>query len=150
MTTAPGRGGSSRRDPPRLGAPGPAQESFALTHVEGHAHRLTDVRRQFVAWLATVGVVGDLADDVVLAVYEAMANAAEHAYASAPGHFDVDATRSPGTLVVVVQDQGRWVPPSDPGFRGRGLIMIRAAAHEATVDGAEDGTTVRMRWSVEG
>lgn len=50
-------------------------------------------------------------------------------------------------VVVVVEDQGVWSPPgADPGFRGRGLDLVRELSHHHTVMGSELGTTVRMCW----
>jgi serine/threonine-protein kinase RsbW len=53
-----------------------------------------------------------------MAVNEAVANAAEHAYFGSPcgeGSFDVDATydADQDTLMVLVEDHGRWRLP-DP------------------------------------
>ena len=49
---------------------------------------------------------------------------------------------------IVVRDRGDWRPPPvDPGFRGRGLVMIRSMSSWAEIEPGPDGTTVRMRWS---
>jgi anti-sigma regulatory factor (Ser/Thr protein kinase) len=38
--------------------------------------------------------------------------------------------------------------PSDPGFRGRGLTLMRGLAHEVDIRTGQDGTTVLMVWSL--
>jgi len=84
----------------------------------------------------------------VAASYEALANAAEHGYRNRPGTIDLLATGSDTEIEIVVRDRGEWRPPPvDPGFRGRGLVMIRSMSSWAEIEPGPDGTTVRMRWS---
>lgn len=77
-----------------------------------------------------------------------MANAAEHAYGTGPRQLDlVAALTTDGAVLVTVRDHGRWRPPSrDPGFRGRGLLMIRTLAHRVEIVRGPFGTTVYMLW----
>lgn len=49
------------------------------------ARHASGLRREFRAWLG-IDVTGELFEDVVLVVYEAVANIAEHAYGHHPGH----------------------------------------------------------------
>jgi serine/threonine-protein kinase RsbW len=88
--------------------------------------------------------------DVVLASYEALANAAEHAYPSGPGLVDLVAARTTdGRVLVTVSDHGRWrPPPCDPGFRGRGLTMIKELTLQVEIQQNQDGTTVHMEWKL--
>jgi anti-anti-sigma factor len=52
-----------------------------------------------------------------------------------------------GVMTLVVRDRGRWrPPPADPGFRGRGLSIVRALMHAVDVDEGADGTTVSARY----
>ena len=46
-----------------------------------------------------------------------------------------------------VEDFGQWRPvPADPGFRGRGLMLIRRLAEEVVVEPTPGGgTTIRFR-----
>lgn len=82
--------------------------------------------------------------DVLLAIYEAAANATEHAYRTAPGpvclHVICDRNRQ--RLTVLVRDHGRWrLPtaprqhsPAPPGPRGpttRGADLPSRAAAKA-------------------
>ena len=91
----------------------------------------------------------DLVEDVGLAVYEALANVADHAYAAAgSGVFDLDAVHHEGMLTVTVSDLGRWKAEADPGSssRGRGLMMIKRLTAEFELRRHDTGTLVQMRW----
>ena len=48
---------------------------------------------------------------------------------------------------VRVEDSGTWRPvPADPGFRGRGLMLIRELAEDVAVEPApQGGATVHFR-----
>ena len=87
-------------------------------------------------------------DDLELATYEALANAAEHAYPSGRPQVDLEAVATAdGGVLVTVRDHGHWrPPPADSGFRGRGLGMIRALAHRSEIEQTETGTVVHMQW----
>ena len=121
-------------------------------HWEGPAiaSRLGDVRRAITDWAERAGLPVELVDELTLASYEAMANAAEHAYAGVvPGPLSVLVRASVTELDVVVADQGKWrVPDAGDGFRGRGLVVIRGLATEVAVTTTEQGTTIRMRWKI--
>jgi anti-sigma regulatory factor (Ser/Thr protein kinase) len=54
-------------------------ELFNLT-TEATPHNAHQLRVRFQQWLQTLGAVPAVVDDITLAVYEALANAAEHAY----------------------------------------------------------------------
>ena len=38
-----------------------------------------------------------------------------------------------GEFWVAVEDEGTWLPPSDPGYRGRGLLLIEHLADQSRV-----------------
>jgi serine/threonine-protein kinase RsbW len=112
------------------------------------ADRITEVRRAVHDWAEGAGLPAELIDELALASYEAMANAAEHAYVGRqPGLLSVQVSVSSGGLDVLIADQGKWQEP-DPGtrFRGRGLLLIKGLAADVTVTPSDAGTTVRMRW----
>jgi len=108
------------------------------------------LRRAITAWAAAAGLPAAAVDDLQLATGEAAANAAEHAYPDAPGTFDTTLRRvASGEIAVRVRDRGRWRPvPADPGFRGRGLQVIRAIGHDVRVSTDHGGTEVVFRMSV--
>jgi serine/threonine-protein kinase RsbW len=93
----------------------------------------------------------------VLAIYEALANAAEFGYLDAPGHGTIAFTASYDddidTLAVTVTDRGRWratgtatVPPHHAP-RGRGIPLMRALADETRIDPSEHGTQTCLTWT---
>jgi serine/threonine-protein kinase RsbW len=130
---------------------GPADETVPVLvriAISGAASDLTVARQELAAWVAGTGLSEQDGQDLVLASYEAMANAAEHAYPDGVRPVDLTAiATTDGCVLVTVADHGRWrPPPADPGYRGRGLMMIDALAHHAEYGHGPDGTTVRMWW----
>ncbi|MDK3257553.1 SpoIIE family protein phosphatase [Blastococcus capsensis] len=107
---------------------------------------LPGVRRRLSAWLSELGMGEQDRVAVMVAVGEACANSAEHAYrGSEPGPMSVTAQVDvDGVLTVTVRDEGAWRPPDrDPGDRGRGLLIMRQLVDGVTL--AEDGgTTVTL------
>ena len=103
------------------------------------------------AWTAAAGLPGDTAEDLQLALGEALANAVEHAYAASPGDGECSyrlARGADGSVRVEVRDTGLWrPPPADRGYRGRGLELIEALGTDVEVEHASGvaGTTVRFR-----
>jgi anti-sigma regulatory factor (Ser/Thr protein kinase) len=116
--------------------------------ITGGGREMAEIRSRLRKWATGVGLPADYVDDLELASYEALANAVEHAYPVERPQVDLAAvaTQSRGVLVTV-RDHGQWrPPPPDPGFRGRGLVMIRALAHRSEVVRTATGTTVHMEW----
>ena len=108
---------------------------------------LRDVRRRVREWAVSAAVDADTTDDLLLAVGEAAANAVEHAYGGTPGRLTVHASVVGGEQVAVtVADEGRWrAAPTDPGFRGRGLQLVRElSAGSVEVERGTSGTVVRF------
>lgn len=108
-------------------------------------------RRELRRWLARRSWPTDQAEELLLAVDEAITNAVEHAYPyglARPGvGLQVDERTEPTArrAVIIVRDRGRWrQPPADPGHRGRGLAMIRALTESLTITPTPAGTEVRM------
>jgi serine phosphatase RsbU (regulator of sigma subunit)/anti-sigma regulatory factor (Ser/Thr protein kinase) len=111
---------------------------------------LATLRRQLGRWLRENGVDEGAAYDLVLATSEAAANATEHAFPPAHGHFEVAAVRHDGEVVIQVSDDGTWRPPGERG-RGRGLALMRGLTDEAVVEpGDPGGTVVTLRRRVDG
>ena len=108
------------------------------------------LRRAITAWATAAGLPDAAVDDLQLAAGEAAANAAEHAYPDTPGTFDCTLRRmASGEIAVGVRDRGRWRPaPTDPGFRGRGLQVIRAIGQDVRVTADGSGTELVFRLPV--
>lgn len=112
------------------------------------AQNIGRVRRDFAAWLAVDTASGDLLDDVVLAVYEALANVADHAYADTEGGLGevrLVAHRADESLRVTVSDSGCWRGATGAPFRSHGLSLIHLLIGQVHIDCAASGTTVHLR-----
>ncbi|WP_237774380.1 ATP-binding protein [Actinosynnema sp. ALI-1.44] len=103
-------------------------------------------------WTQDIGLTAERSDDVVLVVDEAIANAVEHAYADdQTGAVVVFAAqdRDASVVRVVVSDDGTWRrPAADPGFRGRGLSLMRALSDVFNLHHDSRGTTVVLGWAL--
>jgi serine/threonine-protein kinase RsbW len=116
--------------------------------------QLSSVRSRVAAWAEGLGAPPEMVDDLVLATHEALANIADHAYSdradldgeTGSAFLDAELTTA-GEIVVMVRDEGRWRPPTaDPGWRGRGLLIIRGLTDDVEIRHDESGTSVQMRW----
>ena len=119
---------------------------LALT-VPATVANVTALRRTFRRWVGDF-VDDETADDLTLAVYEALINAAEHAFAAprAAGSVWLCATVVDGQISVTVTDNGTWRRPTDSGgYRGRGLPLIHQLTTEAYIAPSPHGTTVHFR-----
>jgi anti-sigma regulatory factor (Ser/Thr protein kinase) len=107
---------------------------------------LRSVRADVATWLRAGGVPEPVADDVVLAVHEATANAVEHAYAEAePNGVSVSLWRdADGAVRAEIRDRGRWRTGGSEPARGRGLPLMSALMDDVAVRHEADGTTVTM------
>jgi len=113
---------------------------------EATAQKARWLRVRFTEWLRAAGAPATLINDLVLAVYEALANAVEHAYP--PGHSDpvmrLRAQLDHDQMLITISDQGCWRTPHTDGFRGRGLPVMRYLATEVHLHSTAHGTTVRL------
>jgi serine/threonine-protein kinase RsbW len=113
------------------------------------------IRREFSDWLGRHFTLdATKVSDMVLAVNEAMSNAAEFAYVMVeqPGAMHVLASYDgmAATLTVTVTDEGAWrhVDPATTDLRrGRGIPLMQALADHATVDSSAAGTRVCLEWN---
>jgi anti-anti-sigma factor len=122
------------------------QEPLQL-HLVADPSALPGVRRRLSHWLTALGMGEQDRVGVMVAVGEACANAAEHAYrGSEPGPMSVSARVDvDGVLTVTVRDEGTWRPPNrDPGDRGRGLLIMRQLVDGVVLEEEEKGTTVTL------
>jgi anti-sigma regulatory factor (Ser/Thr protein kinase) len=84
-------------------------------------------------------------DGVVLAVSEAVANAAAHAYVEGkPGLVELTASASPLEVTVTVRDHGHGLSGSDTAGAGYGLVIIRRLAQHVELADTRDGVSLTM------
>jgi anti-sigma regulatory factor (Ser/Thr protein kinase) len=114
--------------------------------VEARPDQLRVLRHALSAWLEASGTPQDDANDVLLAVAEAAANAVEHANrGTGRGSAHLSAWFDGATLVIEVRDDGSWLPPTGTDItRGRGLAIMRAVMDDVDVTSTDGGTVVRM------
>ncbi len=128
--------------------------TFAKIGVIAGPQHAAQIRQELAEWLNRCFALDpEKSSDVLLAVYEALANAAEFAYVDAPqpGPMHVRAAydAGAGVLTVTVTDEGRWRAKDDSvanPARGRGIPLMRALADRADIDTTVAGTEVRLQW----
>jgi serine/threonine-protein kinase RsbW len=108
------------------------------------AAELQRVRRALGTWLDGQGAPPDVGAEIALAVHEAAANTVEHAYPRGSGVLVVRAQHGDGQLVVVVEDEGEWRPPSRTDQRGRGLALMHGLMDDVEIGPVDDGTGTRV------
>jgi anti-sigma regulatory factor (Ser/Thr protein kinase) len=128
--------------------------TFAKIGVMAGPELAAQIRRELAEWLGqNLLLDAEKSSDVLLAVYEALANAAEFAYVAAPqpGPMHVRAAYDDAAcvLTVTVTDEGLW-RSNDKDVkdiaRGRGIPLMRALADRADIDSTAAGTEVRLQW----
>jgi PAS domain S-box-containing protein len=125
--------------------PAPLTIEFPAT-----ADRLAPVRDELRRWLDGLRLATELAEDVVLAVGEACANAVEHGCRfDATQRVRLHGTVADGRLSVTVHDPGAWRPARTESRvdRGRGLPLMRAVMDVGLLLD-QPGTTVTLRTDV--
>jgi anti-sigma regulatory factor (Ser/Thr protein kinase) len=116
------------------------------------------VRGRVRDWLAAHRWPAAHAEELVLAVSEAVSNSIEHGYAIPAGSVarsgemvnvhgvvvvDADGFRH---VVFTVSDQGRWrAPTAKRTTRGHGMLIMRTCADDVAVDYSASGTSVVLR-----
>jgi anti-sigma regulatory factor (Ser/Thr protein kinase) len=129
-------------------------ERFERVGVPAEPAAAARTRDDFSRWLqGTFDLDPYKSNDLVLAIYEALANTTEFAYVSMGlvGTMDLRAAHDPSesALSVVVADRGQWrTAPSFPPdrSRGRGIALMKALADRASIQTSTGGTTVRLVW----
>jgi anti-sigma regulatory factor (Ser/Thr protein kinase) len=130
-------------------------ERFERIGVVADPESAARTREEFAEWLERFFTLDPIrVSDLVLAINEALANAAEFAYllTDRPGTMDVQAAYDPSTetLKVKVADQGLWRMP-DPApatrNRGRGIPLMRALTDCTSIQTSTGGTQVCMEWN---
>jgi serine/threonine-protein kinase RsbW len=131
--------------------------SFIRVHFDADPVAAAQMRSELRDWLAHhLPPEDERVNDVLLAVYEAAANAVEFAYlGTETGTVEVSGLRESDRLTVTVIDCGRWHGPTvDPqypspvaGIRGRGIPLMKALADQAKIHTSNTGTRVQLMWT---
>ena len=103
------------------------------------------VRADVRNWLLGLGLAGDDADGLVVAVDAAVENAIRHAYRPGVlGSVELILSTEPSMLCIEVVDYGTWRPPDEPPT-GRGIPLMRTLVQSVRIHVAERGTRVLLR-----
>lgn len=95
-------------------------------------------------WLELAAIPAGDAHDIVLATWEACANAIEHPQQSRDGLVRLAASLSGDKVRVEVSDSGRWREVESRPDRGLGLRLIQSLMTSTEIEQAEEGTRVVM------
>ncbi|MFB1298942.1 ATP-binding protein [Mycobacterium sp. pW049] len=129
-------------------------QRFERFGLDADAGAVARVRQHFTDWLRQFFALDDVRrSDVVLAINEALANAAEFAYLQVdrPGTIDIQAIydEKSETLSVCIEDRGTWrarqTEPA-PRTRGRGIPLMETLSDDAVIEPSTSGTTVKLEW----
>jgi serine/threonine-protein kinase RsbW len=106
---------------------------------------LVEVRHSLRAWLSEGDIEANAAAEVVLAAWEACANAVEHA--QRPQQLTIEFRAmldDAGWIRVEVQDSGQWKSGDGSADRGLGLNLMRSLMDTVAVNTSDTGTTIVM------
>jgi len=108
---------------------------------------LAIIRDRLRRWLPAAAVNPDTAEEVLLAVGEAAANATEHATRDASHQVELTVTArlTQAGLALRVADDGHWhESTASEGNRGHGIALMNALVDAVEIKSTEHGTTVDM------
>ncbi len=129
---------------------------FVRSRLSADARSAALARAEFGTWLERHFTLGaERFSDLLLAVNEAIANAAEFAYADASQRGTVDVSAAydgdSDTLAVTINDRGHWrrnVPVHQAQqLRGRGIPLMETLADDVSIDRTPTGTQVTLTWT---
>jgi serine phosphatase RsbU (regulator of sigma subunit)/anti-sigma regulatory factor (Ser/Thr protein kinase) len=108
------------------------------------------VREGLRIWLEGAPLSRAEAEDIVLASWEACANAIEHARDPANAHVSLRAEIDGSRIRVVIEDTGQWAPPAARFDRGLGLRLMHSLMSSVEIAPAETGTRVTLEKEISG
>jgi serine phosphatase RsbU (regulator of sigma subunit)/anti-sigma regulatory factor (Ser/Thr protein kinase) len=114
---------------------------------------LRRMRATLGEWLGELGARPDVRHDLLLAAWEACANAVEHAQGPSAATFSLHADHEDEVVRIRIADTGRWrVPGTFPSAaeRGLGLPLMRGLMDRVDIVHAADGTVVVLERRLEG
>jgi GAF domain-containing protein/anti-sigma regulatory factor (Ser/Thr protein kinase) len=125
----------------RVFAVAPRELELCLPNATGSLNVLRDALR---AWLEGAPTERAEAEEIVLAAWEACANAIEHAQDPGSDAVRVTAALDDSRVRIVVEDSGRWAPQADRPDRGLGLHLMRTLMSSVDIDTGDEGTRVTL------
>jgi serine phosphatase RsbU (regulator of sigma subunit)/anti-sigma regulatory factor (Ser/Thr protein kinase) len=102
------------------------------------------IRDAMRTWLGGAPIGRADAEDVVLATWEACANAIEHAVEPTDRTLTLRASLKDSRIRIVVRDTGTWAPHSTRPDRGLGLRLMRGLSSSVDIVQSGEGTTVTV------
>jgi serine phosphatase RsbU (regulator of sigma subunit)/anti-sigma regulatory factor (Ser/Thr protein kinase) len=108
---------------------------------------LATIRDHLRRWLPAAAIGDEAAEEVLLAVGEAAANATEHAPREAAHDVELTVTAQLTSrgLTLAVTDDGRWrSSPAPDANRGHGIALMNALVDSVEITATGQGTTVEM------
>ena len=120
-------------------------------HLPSGERSLDLIRDALRVWLQHAPVTQLEAHEIVLATWEACANAVEHPHrGSENGSIGIVAELLGESVRVTVRDSGRWLPETGRPDRGLGLRLIRSVMSSVEIEQTESGTLVRLEKELAG
>lgn len=110
--------------------------------VPSDEHSLELVRDALRAWLETALLSRSDAQDLVLATWEACANAMEHAREPESNQLTVRGDVTESVVRITVGDTGSWSPSADRPDRGLGLRLLGSVTSSVDIESGQEGTKV--------
>jgi anti-sigma regulatory factor (Ser/Thr protein kinase) len=106
-------------------------------------------RHRLRAWLAEVGIDGEVEAEVASACSEAFNNAVLHPIDRSDSVVEITGEHIEGLLRLTVQDHGKWPPKrakTDTG--GYGLLLMRSLMDKVDITPTRQGTTVTLERTI--
>ena len=121
-----------------------ARENGVQLTLPAESTALNTVRDELRAWLGSTGADAAEVEAIVLAAWEACANAVEHAQEPTSTDFGFEASRRDDRVSLLVRDRGRWKPETERDGRGCGLKLMRSLMETVEVAPSRGCTVIRM------
>ena len=118
--------------------------------VQGRPSSMGLVRDALRTWLETAPVTRAEAEDIVLATWEACANAIEHPVETTDELVTVRATLTDSMVRIEIEDSGRWASAAERTDRGLGLVLMRSLSSAVDIDTPNGGTRVVLEKRIAG
>ena len=105
------------------------------------------LRKLASRWILQHRALSARHDEIVLAVGEAAANAAIHAYPDGKGRVELECDVDATAATMRIRDWGRWKQPA-PNADGRGLLIMEALSDELAVRHDAAGTEIVLAYDL--